>query len=92
MSYTLEELAADIHHALAGDPGPAGRAAVCMLVSRALTDRDFVATHLKDRPAGSNPRAARCRLGRRVRAASTPAPTPFAELRRKLASACITTS
>jgi hypothetical protein len=56
MSYTLEELAADIHHALAGDSGPAGKAAVCMLVSRALTDRDFVATHLKDRPAGSNPR------------------------------------
>jgi hypothetical protein len=56
MSYTLEELVADIHHALAGDPGPAGKAAVCTLVSRALTDRDFVATHLKDRPAGSNPR------------------------------------
>lgn len=56
MSYTLDELAADIHHALASDSGPAGKAAVCRLVSRALTDPDFVATHLKDRPAGSNPR------------------------------------
>jgi len=56
MSYTLDELAADIHHALASDSGPAGKAAVCRLVSRALTDPDFVATHLEDRPAGSNPR------------------------------------
>ena len=56
MSYTLKELAADIHHELAGDSGPAGKAAVCRLVSRALTDQDFVATHLKDRPAGSDPR------------------------------------
>ena len=56
MSYTLKELAADIHHELAGDPGPSGKAAVCRLVSRALTDQDFVASHLKDRPAGSDPR------------------------------------
>jgi hypothetical protein len=56
MSYTLEELAADIHAELAADPGPAGKAAVCRLVSRALKDPDLVATHLKDKPAGSNPR------------------------------------
>ena len=56
MSYTLKELAADIHRELSGDTGPSGKAAVCRLVSRALTDQDFVATHLKDRPAGSDPR------------------------------------
>ncbi len=56
MSYTLDELAADIHHALASDSSPAGKAAVCRFVSRALTDPGFIATHLKDRPAGSNPR------------------------------------
>jgi hypothetical protein len=56
MSYTLKELAADIHHELAGDPGPSGKAAVCRLVSRALKDQAFVATHLKDRPTGSDPR------------------------------------
>jgi hypothetical protein len=56
MSYTLEEFAADIRHELTSDPGPSGKAALCRLVSRALTDPDFMATHLKDRPAGSNPR------------------------------------
>jgi hypothetical protein len=56
MSYTLQELAADIHRTLTGDPGAAGKAAVCRLVSRAATDPDFVATHLKDRPAGSQSR------------------------------------
>ena len=56
MSYTLNELAADIHRELARDRTPAAKEAICGLVSRALTDRDFVATHLKDRPAGSSPR------------------------------------
>jgi hypothetical protein len=56
MSYTLKELAADIHRTLTDDPGASGKAAVCRLVSRAATDPDFVATHLKDRPAGSKPR------------------------------------
>jgi hypothetical protein len=55
MSYTLQELAADIRRALTDNPGAAGKAAVCRLVSRAATDPEFVATHLKDRP-GSQPR------------------------------------
>jgi hypothetical protein len=56
MSYTLDALAADIHRELSGDPSAAAKQAVCRHVSRALTDPEFVATHLKDRPAGSNPR------------------------------------
>ena len=55
MSYTLQELAADIRRALTDDPGAPGKAAVCRLVSQATTDPEFVATHLKDRP-GSPPR------------------------------------
>ena len=56
MSYTLTELAADIHRELAGDRSAAATQAVCRLVSRALTDREFVAAHLKDRAAGADPR------------------------------------
>jgi hypothetical protein len=56
MGYKLSELAADIHRELTDDAGPQGKAAVCRLVSRALSDQDFLATHLKDRPAGANPR------------------------------------
>ena len=56
MSYTLDELAADIHRELARDRSSDGKEAVCRQVSRALTDREFVATHLKDRPTGTNPR------------------------------------
>jgi hypothetical protein len=56
MGYTLSELAADIRRELSADPGPAARAAACRLVARALMDEVFVATHLKDRPAGGDPR------------------------------------
>jgi hypothetical protein len=56
MGYTLSELAADIRRELGADPGPAAKAAVCGLVARALKDKAFVAIHLKDRPAGSDPR------------------------------------
>jgi hypothetical protein len=56
MSYTLEALAADIHHELTRDQSSAAKHAVCRHVSRALTDPDFVATHLKDKPTGSDPR------------------------------------
>jgi predicted metal-dependent enzyme (double-stranded beta helix superfamily) len=56
MGYTLNELAADIHRELSRDRSAAAMEAVCRLVSRALTDREFVADHLKDRAAGSNPR------------------------------------
>jgi hypothetical protein len=55
MSYMLNELAADIHRELVRDGSRAGKEAVCGLVSRALTDRDFVASYLTDR-AGTNPR------------------------------------
>jgi len=56
MSYTLDALAADIHRELSRDPSVAAKQAVCRHVSRALNDGEFVATHLKDRPAGSDPR------------------------------------
>ncbi len=56
MGYTLGELAADIRRELGADPGAAGKAAVCALVARALKDEAFVAAHLKERPAGSDPR------------------------------------
>jgi hypothetical protein len=55
MSYTLDALKDDIRRELSHG-SPAAREAVCRHVSRALTDREFVATHLKDRPAGSDPR------------------------------------
>jgi hypothetical protein len=56
MSYTLEALAADIHRELTRDQSAAAKQAVCRHVSRALTDPGFVATHLKDKPADSDPR------------------------------------
>jgi hypothetical protein len=56
MSYTLDQLAADIRAALTADPGPTGKAKVGRCVSRALTDRGFIARHLKDRAPGANPR------------------------------------
>jgi hypothetical protein len=56
MSYTLEALAADIHRELACDQSAAAKEAVSRHVSRALTDPEFLATHLKDKPAGSDPR------------------------------------
>jgi hypothetical protein len=56
MTYTLDALAADIHRELSRDQSAAAKEEVCRHVSRALTDREFVATHLKDRPAGSDPR------------------------------------
>ena len=46
MPYTLEQLGADIRKALKADSGPAGKQAVCKLVSKVLLDKEFVATHL----------------------------------------------
>ena len=46
MSYTLEQLSADIRNALKADAGPAGKQAVCKLVSKVLVDKEFVAKHL----------------------------------------------
>jgi hypothetical protein len=56
MGYTLSELAADIRRELSADSGPAAKAAVCRLVARALKDEAFVATYLKERPPGGQPR------------------------------------
>jgi hypothetical protein len=48
MSYTLEQLAADCHGALAADPGPAGREKARRHLERALADPAFVDDHLGD--------------------------------------------
>ncbi len=55
-SYTLKQLAADIRAALKADPGRGGKLAVGRHVERALKDRDFIATHLKTRAPGADPR------------------------------------
>ena len=46
MSYTLEQLSSDIRAALKADAGPAGKQAICEIVSKALVDEDFIAKHL----------------------------------------------
>lgn len=46
MTYTLEQLGADIRAALKADPSAPGKQAVLKLVSQALVDKDFVAKHL----------------------------------------------
>jgi hypothetical protein len=46
MAYTLEQLSGDIKGALKADAGPAGKQAICALVSKALLDKEFVAQHL----------------------------------------------
>ena len=56
MAYTLTQLAADIRETLKVDAGLGGKEKVCALVSRCLTDKAFVATHLKDRAPGAHPR------------------------------------
>jgi hypothetical protein len=56
MAYTLTQLAADIRETLKSDTSPAGKDKVCALVSRSLSDKAFVAAHLKERAAGANPR------------------------------------
>jgi hypothetical protein len=56
MAYTLTQLAADIRETLKADSGPAGKKRVCALVSRSLTDPTFIASHLRERAPGANPR------------------------------------
>ena len=56
MTYTLEQLAADIRAALRADQSSAAKHRVCRYVSRALGDPAFLATHLTDRPPNANPR------------------------------------
>src|SRR5580693_5234118 len=46
MSYTLEQLSADIRKELKADSGVAGKQAVCRHVSKALLDQEFIAKHL----------------------------------------------
>ena len=46
MTYTLEQLSADIRQALKADSGIAGKQEVCKLVSKVLRDDDFVSKHL----------------------------------------------
>jgi len=46
MSYTLEQLSAEIGKALKADAGAAGKQAVCALVSKALLDQEFISQHL----------------------------------------------
>ena len=48
MSYTLEQLAADCHEAIAADPGPGGREQARRHLERALSDALFVDDHLGD--------------------------------------------
>jgi hypothetical protein len=42
MAYRLEQLGADIRSALKADPGPAGKQAICALVSKVLVDKEFI--------------------------------------------------
>jgi len=56
MAYTLTQLAADIRETLRADSGRTGKERICSYVSRSLTDKAFVAAHLKDRAPGAHPR------------------------------------
>jgi len=51
MTYTLEQLSADIKAALKADPGKGGKEAVCKLVSKVCLDKEFIARHLTQKPA-----------------------------------------
>ena len=54
MTYTLEQLSADIKAALKADPGKGGKEAVCKLVSKVCLDKEFIAQHLT--PENCKPR------------------------------------
>jgi hypothetical protein len=56
MAYTLTQLAADIRETLRSDGGRASKERICSYVSRSLTDKSFIAAHLKDRAPGAHPR------------------------------------
>ena len=56
MGYTLLELAGDIRATLNHSEASECSGDLCALVSRALTDYDFISTHLMDRIAGAGPR------------------------------------
>ena len=48
MAYTLEQLSADCHAAMAADSGNAGREKVRDFVAKACADADFVAEHFEN--------------------------------------------
>ena len=56
MADSLTQLAADIREVLRVDAGLAGKQKVCGLVVRSLTDKAFIARHLRDRAQGAHPR------------------------------------
>ena len=56
MTYTLEELASDIHNTLKAEPGISGKHAICQYVEKALKDENFVAEYLPDRARDADPR------------------------------------
>jgi len=56
MSYSLENLAADIRRILISNDSDAGRREILTYVSRALLDQDFITRHLQDREPGGDPR------------------------------------
>jgi hypothetical protein len=56
MTYTLTQLAADIREALKSRSDRAPKEEICKHLSRSLTDKAFIATHLKDRAPGQHPR------------------------------------
>src|SRR3974377_1999145 len=55
-SYTIDPLPPRNHRALRADPGRGGKLAAGHHVERALRDTDFIATHLKARAPGGDPR------------------------------------
>jgi hypothetical protein len=57
MAYTLEQLAKDLRAELSESPAEDCSQSLCRIVERALVDDDFVATHLRDRADGEDPRA-----------------------------------
>ena len=56
MTYALTQLAADIRETLKAESGPAAKEKICGYVSKVLTDKAFVTSHLKTRAAGAHPR------------------------------------
>ena len=56
MAVTLEQLAEEIRATLKAQPDATGKQQVCEIVSKALLDQDFIATHLKDRAEDEGPR------------------------------------
>jgi len=56
MTYSLTQLAADIRETLKADSSPPAKEKICGYVSKALTDKAFIANHLKTRASGAHPR------------------------------------